>query len=95
MDQHIFRIEIPGPLRSYTHQASWVTVTLLERSPTLGAALTALDRAYPGIRFRIIDEQNRLRPHIQIFVNAAIERNLEAQLPTAARIMIVAALSGG
>ena len=95
MDQHAFRIELPGPLRSYTNQASRVTVALPEPNPTLGAALSALDHAHPGIRFRIIDEQNRLRPHIQIFVNAGIERNLEAQLPTAAQIMIVAALSGG
>ncbi len=101
VDQHAavdvptVRIEIPGPLRSYTHQASLVQVVLPEPSPTLGAALTALDCAHPGIRFRIIDEQNRLRPHVQVFVNAAIERNLDAQLPTGAKIMIVAALSGG
>ncbi len=95
MDEHSFNIEIPGPLRSYTHQTPSVTVAFPEPNPTVGAALMALDRACPGIRFRIIDEQNRLRPHIQIFVNAAIERNLDAQLPTGARVMLVAALSGG
>ncbi len=95
MDEHTFRIEIPGPLRSYTQQAPLVTVAVPASNPTLGAALTALDRTHPGIRFRIIDEQNRMRPHVQVFVNAAIERNLDAQLPVAAQIMIVAALSGG
>ena len=93
---HEFRIEVPGPLRSYTHQASQVTVALPTSSiPTLGAALTALDRAYPGIRFRIIDEQGHLRPHVQVFVDAAIERNLDASLPIGSRVMLVAALSGG
>jgi len=95
VQEHVFCIEIPGPLRSYTHQASRVTVSLPEPSPTLGTALGALERAYPGICFRMIDEHNRLRPHIQLFVNAAVERNLDAQLPTGAQIMIVAALSGG
>lgn len=95
MDPHVFRIEIPRLLRSYTHQAPLVTVVLSEPNPTLGAVLSALDRAYPGIRFRIIDEQSRLRPHIQVFVDASIERNLAAQLPMDARIMIVGALSGG
>ena len=95
VEVHTVRIDIPGPLRSYTRQTSRVTVALPAPNPTLGGALTALDRDHPGIRFRIIDEQNRLRPHIQIFVNAAIERDLAAQLPTGAQIMIVAALSGG
>jgi len=96
VEQHEFRIAIPGALRSYTRQASQVTVALSQSSlPTLGAALCALDRAYPGIRFRIVDEQDHLRPHIQVFVDAAIERNLDAPLPLGARLMIVAALSGG
>jgi len=95
VDVHTVRIDIPGPLRSYTRQATRVTVALPARNLTLGRALTALEHAHPGIRFRIIDEQNRLRPHIQIFVNAAVERNLEAQLSPGVQIMIVAALSGG
>jgi hypothetical protein len=43
----------------------------------------------------MVDEAGRVRPHIQIFVNATIERNPAALLPAGARIMLVGALSGG
>ena len=64
-------------------------------SPTLGDLLAALESAYPGMRFRMLDEQGNLRPHIKVFVNAAVERDPTAPLPARAEIMIVAALSGG
>jgi predicted phage tail protein len=57
--------------------------------------LAALDMAYPGIRFRMMDEAGHVRPHIQIFVNTKVERNPAAALPPDAKIMIVGALSGG
>ena len=57
--------------------------------------LAGLETAYPGIRFRMQDEQGKLRPHIQVFVDASVQRNLEAPIPPGADIMIVAALSGG
>ena len=63
--------------------------------PTLGDLLAALESAYPGMRFRMLDEQGNLRPHIKVFVNAAVERDPTALLPAGAEVMIVAALSGG
>ena len=51
--------------------------------------------AFPGIRFRMVDEAGHVRPHIQIFVNSGIERDPGALLPRGARIMVVGALSGG
>jgi hypothetical protein len=62
---------------------------------TLDHVLAALDRDYPGMRFRMVDESGRLRPHVQIFVNALIERDLASPLPRGAEVMIVGALSGG
>ena len=64
-------------------------------SPTLGDLLAELESAYPGMRFRMLDEQGNLRPHIKVFVNAAVERDPTALLPAGAEVMIVAALSGG
>ena len=61
----------------------------------LGDGLVALDRAFPGLRFRIIDEQGRIRPHIKLFVDGTQARDLAAPLPPAATLMIVGALSGG
>ena len=57
---------IPSALRSYTAQQSEVQV----EGATLAEALAGLQRRFPGIRFRIITEQDTIRPHIRIFVNA-------------------------
>lgn len=90
-----FRVAIPSPLRSYCDGATAVTITCTAKSPTLGDLLDELDAAHPGIRFRMVDEQGKLRPHIQVFVNATVQRDPNATLPPAADVMIVAALSGG
>jgi hypothetical protein len=47
------------------------------------------------MRFRMMDEAGRVRPHIQVFVDMAVERNPAAALRDGATIMIVGALSGG
>jgi sulfur-carrier protein len=91
-------VRIPTPLQSYTggpdvHVA--VPVLAPELPPTLGGVLAALDGAYPGIRFRMIDEQGHVRPHIKLFINQTLTRNIRAPIPSGATVMIVAALSGG
>jgi molybdopterin synthase sulfur carrier subunit len=85
------RVLIPSPLRSYT--ASAATVDGL--GATLGELSVDLDRRYPGMRFRIIDEQGQLRPHIRFFVNGVQTRSLASPLAEADEVMIVCALSGG
>jgi molybdopterin synthase sulfur carrier subunit len=93
------QVEIPSPLRSYTRgQAEvGVAVPLLspESSPSVEAVLAALDGAYPGIRHRMVDEQHGLRPHIKLFVGSTMVLDLHMPVPQGARLMIVAALSGG
>jgi sulfur-carrier protein len=84
-------VHIPSALRSYTAQEGEVQV----EGTTLGDALTALDRRFPGIRFRIITEQDTIRPHIRIFVNEKQAPNLTAPLRQKDTIYIVCALSGG
>jgi len=84
------RVIIPGSLRSYTQQSQ------AEASgATLAAVLADLDRAYPGIRFRMIDEQDRIRRHIRIFVNGEQVRDLAQPLRATDEVVIVQALSGG
>ena len=85
------RVSIPSPLRSYTSGASEVEA----EGATLAAVLEDLDRRYPGIRFRVLDEQDRIRPHIKLFV--ACELAPEIRVPVDARdeVHIIAALSGG
>jgi len=95
----IVDVEIPSPLRSYTEGARRVRVAVPllapESPPTLGGVLAALDGGYHGIRFRIVDEQGRVRPHIRIFVGQSVARDLRALVPVGQTVMIVAALSGG
>lgn len=91
----LFRVSIPTPLRSYTRGAAEVSVTVDAQTPRLADVLAALDAAYPGMRFRMIDESGRMRPHVQVFVDARIERDAAALVAPGAEIMIVGALSGG
>ena len=56
---------------------------------------TDLDHRYPGMRFRVIDEQGQIRPHIKFFVNGAQVRSLADPLAEADEVLIVCALSGG
>jgi len=85
-------VGIPGLLRSYTAGADRVE---LEANGTLAEALDALDARYPGLRFRIVDEQAAIRPHIKLFVDGVLARNLSLPLDSARELMIVGALSGG
>ena len=85
------RVLIPGPLRDYTANAAAVSAEGL----TLGSLLTDLDRRFPGLRFRIIDEQGRIRRHIKFFVDGVQAKDLSPVLDGATEVMIVCALSGG
>jgi molybdopterin converting factor small subunit len=94
----VVRVRVPSPLRSYTgasEVAVAVPVLAPELPPTLGGVLAALDGAYPGIRFRMIDEQGHVRPHIKLFIDSALTRDLATPLSGGSSVMIVAALSGG
>lgn len=84
------KVLIPGALRSYTERSETEA-----SGATLAAALADLDRRYAGIRFRIIDEQDRIRPHIRFFVNGEQVRELSQPLTASDEVVIVQALSGG
>src|SRR5437588_697846 len=94
----VVRVRIPSPLRSYTGASEiGVAVPLLapELPPTIGGVLAALNVKYPGFRFRIVDEQGKVRPHVKLFAGDQLARDLGATIPSGATLMIVAALSGG
>ena len=94
----VVRVRVPSPLRSYTGAAEVdVAVPLLapELPPTIGGVLASIDGAYPGMRFRMVDEQGHMRPHIRMFVGNVATRDLSAPIPSGEVLMIVAALSGG
>lgn len=85
------KVVLPSPLASYTANRREVEAD----GATVAELLDDLDRRYPGIRFRMIDEQDAIRPHIRIFVNRELARTLATPLAPADEVLVVAALSGG
>ena len=84
------KVLIPGLLRSYTQERK-----VEAAGATLAEALTNLDRQYPGLRFRVIDEQDRIRPHIRIFLDGLQVYDLATPVRPEGELQIVQALSGG
>jgi molybdopterin converting factor small subunit len=84
------KVYIPTPLRSYTGSGE-----VEAAGTTLRQLLDDLDRRFPGIRFRIIDEQDGVRPHIKIFVNEELQRSIDVGVGARDEIHIICALSGG
>lgn len=84
------KVLIPSALHSYTEQSK-----VEAGGSTLAAILVDLDRRFPGIRFRMIDEQERMRPHIRFFVNGEQVHDLSQPLRATDEVVIVQALSGG
>lgn len=84
------RVLIPSALHSYTGQP-WVVA----EGATVGDVLADLDRRYPGIRFRMVDEQGAIRRHIRLFCAGEMVKALDAPLPAEGELLIVQALSGG
>ena len=84
------KVLIPTPLRSYT-EAREVDA----EGATMGELLADLERRYPGIRFRMIDEQDRMRRHMRFFINGEQVFDLARRLRPTDDVQIVQALSGG
>ena len=84
------KVVIPSPLRSYTKERE-----VEADGATLAAVLADLDRRYPGLRFRVIDEQHRIRSHVRFFVNGEQTFDLAQPLAPTDELQIVQALSGG
>lgn len=84
-------VHIPSPLRSYTKGASKVDAD----GTSVDELLNHLDKQFPGIKFRMIDEQSRMRQHIKIFVNKESVDTVRAPLKSFDEVHIICALSGG
>ncbi len=84
------KVLIPGPLLSYTG-----TREVEAEGGTLSELLADLDRRYPGLRFRVVNEQDGLRPHMRFFVNGGQVFDLKRPLCPTDSVQLVQALSGG
>lgn len=84
-------VHIPSPLRSYTKGASQVDA----QGKSVSELLNDLDAKYTGIKFRMIDEHDRMRQHIKIFVNKNAVDSINIPLSASDEVHIICALSGG
>jgi sulfur-carrier protein len=85
------KVRIASPLRSYTGGQATVDA----RGDTAAAVIEDLDRQFAGIRFRIVDEQSRLRPHVRVWADAERVRDLDDSVEGVDELTIMQALSGG
>jgi len=84
-------VRIPSPLRSYTSAAAQVEAS----GGTVAEVLADLEEKNHGIRFRMIDEQGRIREHIKIFINTDQVDALSQPVNEKDTLHIICALSGG
>ena len=82
---------VPTQLRNYTGGATKVEAA----GATVDEALAALDARYPGLRFRVVDEQGRIRKHMRIFVGGERVLELGAKVGAKDEVHIFGALTGG
>lgn len=82
---------VPQQLRSYTAGVA----TISGKGTSIDTVMNDVDRQYPGIRFRVIDEQGKIRAHMRVFVNGVRARKIQERVSAGAEVHIFGALSGG
>lgn len=87
----MIRVHVPSPLRSYTAERATVEAA----GDTVAEILADLERRFPGMRFRMIDEQDRIRQHIRLFVDGEKVRQISQPVRPGQDVQILCALSGG
>ena len=84
-------VRVASPLRSYTRGAATVEAD----GTTIAELLADIERRYPGIRFRMIDEQDRIRPHVRLYVETREVEGVGTRLEATETVHIICALTGG
>ena len=87
----MIRVAIPSQLIAYTDGATRVEAV----GATVAHVLDDLDRRYPGLKFRVIDEQDRIRRHMRIFVGPDEAKSVTVPVRDGGEVLIFGALSGG
>jgi sulfur-carrier protein len=87
-------VRIPTPLRAVTKGIAEVQA----KGETVDDVIGDLERQYPGLRERIVDETGELRRFVNIYVNQEDIRfmqNRETVLKDGDEVAIVPAIAGG
>ena len=93
------RFHLPSALRRWAGGDEIVEMRLPpDMRVTIGEALAMLGREYPGIRQRVLDDQNNIRRHVNVFVdgeNVRFMKGSATPVTHASEVWIYPALSGG
>ncbi|MDY7230447.1 ubiquitin-like small modifier protein 1 [Hyalangium rubrum] len=87
-------VRIPTPLRGYTQNQSEVSA----QGATVGEVLQDLERRYPGIGPRLLDDKGSVRRYVNIFHNEEDIRflqELSTPVKEGDRITLIPAIAGG
>ena len=87
----MIRVSIPSQLIAYTDGATRVEAA----GDTVGRVLDDLDRRFPGLKFRVVDEQDRIRRHMRLYVGQDHVKDVQRPISAGEELMIFGALSGG
>lgn len=85
------KVYLSSHIRAYTQGQAEIDA----EGHSLAEVMLDLERRYPGIRFRVIDEQDRIRPHMNLFVAGELTRDLRHPVRPGEQVHILGALSGG
>jgi molybdopterin converting factor small subunit len=85
------KVHVGSVLYEYTGGRAEVEAT----GTTVAAVLDDLERRFPGLRFRVIDEQGRIRPHMRVFADGVLVSDLRARIGDRNELHVLGALSGG
>jgi molybdopterin synthase sulfur carrier subunit len=93
------RFHLPSALRRWADGNEVVEIGIpADVRMTVSDALIMLGGDYPGIRQRVLDDQNRIRRHVNVFVNGEHVRFAQGaatRLAHDSEVWIFPALSGG
>jgi molybdopterin synthase sulfur carrier subunit len=89
------KVRIPTPLRKLTAEKDIVEIN---GSNNVGDLIDTLEKTYPGIKERLVDEKGEVRRFINVFINDEDIRFLEnkkSALKDGDEVSIVPAIAGG
>ena len=81
-------------LRSPLRELAGGRRELSVEGPTLQDVIRSLERDHPRLAGWVLDEQGRVRPHVNLFVNGE-RSSLETSVGSADRVHVLGAISGG
>ncbi len=84
-------VRIPTPLRRLTGGQAKVQVN----GGSIAELVTSLDKNYPGIKDRLVDETGDIKRFVNIFVNGEAAPSIGLAVRPDDEISIIMALSGG